>query len=304
MWKGHFEQHAIRAANRAMPAASGDSQPMAIMTKNHKPASICGVTGMICAALCIVAVACFVVFAITNRAQWAGWGGLVLLAMLVVLMQAVLAVGFFGVACSLVGIIRRETRKIVVTGLLMNVGVLLCLGIYFCLAFVIPTQKVKRDNARKREQYLATRTPEQHLFDAIAQQNLKEVESLLDHGVDSNITDSQGHRVLHVAIMNGSPEVVTCLLEHGAADDPKQPIALHLAATFGNLAMLKLFVAHGWDPNRQLDYYLNGTLVTPLDNAVAAGKTGRNKEVEIQYLSSLVVDKPRKSEQEGETITP
>ena len=266
------------------------------MTKTNKPAIICGVIGVICASLCIVTVAGFIAYVVARRTEWEGWGGLALLAMLVLLMQAVLAVGLLGTVCSFVGMIRCESRKLVVTGLLMNLGVLLCLGIYFCLAFVIPAQKTRRDLAHKRKQYLATRTPEQHLFDAIAQQKLAEVEDLLAHGVDSNVANSQGYRALHVAIMYSSLEIVTHLLEHGASDDPKQPIALHLAATFGNLEMLKLLVARGWDPNRRIDYYLNGTLVTSLDNAVAAGKTGRNKEAEIQYLLSLTGDKPKSAD--------
>jgi ankyrin repeat protein len=185
----------------------------------------------------------------------------------------------------------------VAAGLSLNLGVLLCLGLFFCFAFALPSLKMKRDRERKRAHYLATRTPEQHLLDAIGQKDLEEVRRLLEQGVDSNATHQSGRRALHHAILYGTAEIVKCLLEHGATDDPETPMALHLAATFGNIEMLKILVENGWDPNLGIDYLENGRLISPLDRAISASKTGRNREAEIRYLLGLTGGETNGAEQ-------
>jgi ankyrin repeat protein len=101
----------------------------------------------------------------------------------------------------------------------------------------------------------------------------REVESLLNLGVDPNLRDEEGLTPLHRALMHNNPynaEVVDLLLSRGAdpnarGRDGNTP--LHLAAEFNRVQAAALLLKHGADPNVR-----NARGETPLHIAAGRGR--------------------------------
>ena len=78
---------------------------------------------------------------------------------------------------------------------------------------------------------------------------VKVMKLLLQHGASINATNSDGQTALILACYVESPEMVQCLLEHGAdpniRDKEQGRTALHVAADFDHVATVKLLLKHG-----------------------------------------------------------
>jgi ankyrin repeat protein len=86
--------------------------------------------------------------------------------------------------------------------------------------------------------------PTEKLCQAIANCDLALVQKLLDEDqIDPNARDYTGRTSLHLAVVCSTPEIVGCLLDHGAYLVPRLAAGetvMHLAATRGNVEILKL----------------------------------------------------------------
>ncbi|OCK80768.1 ankyrin repeat protein [Lepidopterella palustris CBS 459.81] len=84
------------------------------------------------------------------------------------------------------------------------------------------------------------------LCQAIADSDLEHVQDWLSQeGSDPNCRDYTGRTPLHLAVTSSSPEIVQCLVDHGArlvARLADGRTALHLAAARGNVEMVKIIL--------------------------------------------------------------
>lgn len=123
---------------------------------------------------------------------------------------------------------------------------------------------------------LAVKTPEEAarlLGRGASGCRAREVEPLLNLGVDPNLRDEEGLTPLHRALMHNNPynaEVVDLLLRRGAdpnarGRDGNTP--LHLAAEFNRVQAAALLLKHGADPNA-----VNARGETPLHIAAGEGR--------------------------------
>nr|XP_037876708.1 ankyrin-2 isoform X5 [Bombyx mori] len=84
--------------------------------------------------------------------------------------------------------------------------------------------------------------------------NIEKIISLLEQGVDINVSNANGLNAIHLASKDGHVEVVRVLLERGAAIDAatkKGNTALHIASLAGQEAVVKLLVQNGAQVNIQ-----------------------------------------------------
>lgn len=219
--------------------------------KDQNPPKQWAVASVACALVCIVGTICFIAFAILRRADWQSWGGLALIALIVYMMLAVLAIGILGTLSSIIGVVRHESRAAVITGLSLNLSVLLCLGAFFFVAFVKPSMRMKRDREQRHAHYLVTRTPQQHLFDVACRRGgLAEMQKLLRDGIDPNSRHQSGIPVI-IAAVGGANVEASCLLLRSGADPELQDAqgwtALHHACTAGADECVSELLHHGAD---------------------------------------------------------
>ncbi|CAB3233076.1 unnamed protein product [Arctia plantaginis] len=83
---------------------------------------------------------------------------------------------------------------------------------------------------------------------------IEKIISLLEQGVDINVSNANGLNAIHLASKDGHVEVVRELLERGAAIDAatkKGNTALHIASLAGQEAVVKLLVQNGAQVNIQ-----------------------------------------------------
>ena len=123
----------------------------------------------------------------------------------------------------------------------------------------------------------------QLLFQAIEEEKVEAIESLLCNGVDVNIKNSDGSTPLHWAIqMNKNVEIIKCLIENGANVSAKNndgSTLLHEAAMWNdNVEVSRLLVSNGADVNANDEFG-----ITPLDLAREKG----NMAI-AEYLSNVI----------------
>ena len=90
------------------------------------------------------------------------------------------------------------------------------------------------------------------LFAAFALENAKIALSLLQHGADANVLDSEGASVLHYASQNGDEEFVWLLLNHNAdvnLRNAEGQTPLVLSSTYGHFEVCDLLVQAGANVN-------------------------------------------------------
>lgn len=86
------------------------------------------------------------------------------------------------------------------------------------------------------------------LFEAVHANDVGEVRSLLDAGMDPNSTDREGYSLLMLAAREGHISIVRLLLNHKVKVDQQNPVgetAVMLAAFKGHLETVKLIHARG-----------------------------------------------------------
>jgi ankyrin repeat protein len=115
-------------------------------------------------------------------------------------------------------------------------------------------------------------------------------------------TRPSGRRPLSVAVEFGHDDVARLLLERGADpswDEPTAPKgrSLHGAASAGNLAMVELLLAHGADPNAQIDSTADAIALatTPEIRAIIAAHGGVMPPDDDDDLVRRIVDDPTSS---------
>lgn len=108
------------------------------------------------------------------------------------------------------------------------------------------------------------------LHDAVRAADNATIETLLVGGVDVNESDFVFGTALHVAVSEGSTEIVKVLLDHGAdveaVSEQQGSRSMHLAAEFGYASVLGLLLDHGADIEAQ-----DQNQRTPLLRATTAG---------------------------------
>jgi ankyrin repeat protein len=109
------------------------------------------------------------------------------------------------------------------------------------------------------------------LTDAIKNKDVAQVKTLLQGQPDLARTGQgpQGEPLLHLAVNQGTPEIVACLLAEGADIDARRAggfTPLHDAAQLGNEEMIRLLLEHM--------AYINATTddgQTPMELAIKSG---------------------------------
>ena len=94
------------------------------------------------------------------------------------------------------------------------------------------------------------------LFAAFALENAKLALSLLQHGADANVLNSDGASVLHYASQNGDEEFVWMLLKHNAnvnLPNAEGQTPLELSSTHGHLKVCDLLVQAGANVNARVN---------------------------------------------------
>lgn len=186
-------------------------------------------------------------------------------------------VGVLSSVCSL----RHASEKMIPRRLLLANVAFLVAGTVATTADIYRQDYFGIRARRQQEQYLVTRTPVGHLFDAIREKNLHDVSALLNKNVDANAVNEQGQSALHFAITYiQDTATVKCLLDHGAKD----PLALHLAALGQNVEIVKMLIDRGWDPMSRQQIQKDKPMATPLEWAVEASASNHSSVEVIDYL--------------------
>jgi ankyrin repeat protein len=99
----------------------------------------------------------------------------------------------------------------------------------------------------------------------VAENNIKQVEKILDKGININVTDKLGRTPLHYAAIRGYVKIAELLLDRGAnvnaVDSSKQWTPLFYATFMGDQKMIELLMSRGADMtikdtfNRTVDDY-------------------------------------------------
>lgn len=91
--------------------------------------------------------------------------------------------------------------------------------------------------------------------------HVKCVNTLLKYGASVNTVDEDLHPSLFRAVVNGSSDIVSILVQAGANvtwQDKKGKTALHLASAMGHLNCLSILVQNCQSKNISLDILLDG----------------------------------------------
>jgi ankyrin repeat protein len=110
------------------------------------------------------------------------------------------------------------------------------------------------------------------LSSAALKANSTLVRLLLDSGANPSLKSSKGNYPLHDAAVSGNPDIVRALLAAGAAvgavTDVSQQTALHLAAGWGRLEVVRLLLDFGASPSAR-----NAKSRTPVEEAMENEQT-------------------------------
>ena len=97
---------------------------------------------------------------------------------------------------------------------------------------------------------LNAQTPPSKIFEAVKNNNIKEVRSLLDQGTDPNSADEDGDHLLMYAVLYSSVDCMQLLIEKGSNVNAKNKIdETALMWAVHDLAKMKLLIRNGADVN-------------------------------------------------------
>jgi len=97
---------------------------------------------------------------------------------------------------------------------------------------------------------LNAQPPSSNIFEAVKNNNIKEVKSLLEQKVDPNSVDEDGDHLLMYAALYSSPDCMQLLIENGSNVNAKNKLdETALMWSVHDLAKMKLLLEHGADVN-------------------------------------------------------
>ncbi|HJZ23146.1 MAG TPA: ankyrin repeat domain-containing protein [Candidatus Babeliales bacterium] len=124
-------------------------------------------------------------------------------------------------------------------------------------------------------------------------QHLLILRFLLEHGANPNICSNTDrildeHPALSYAVIYNCPEIISCLIEHGArvnlSNNGFAPI--HFAAMTGTRDTIMTLVRHGANPNQSLNRQMSGTCNSLSPLVMAAIAKNRDGIVALQELGA------------------
>ena len=126
--------------------------------------------------------------------------------------------------------------------------------------------------------YVMTKTLNDRLFDAIKEDDIKEVSKCLKEGAVVYTTDSKGRTPLHLTYK--SVAIAELLIEHGAdptATDNEGLTPLHNAGFYNGIEISKLVIVKGANIN-----VADNKGLTPLHKACSRGRTAVAKLLKME----------------------
>jgi ankyrin repeat protein len=145
------------------------------------------------------------------------------------------------------------------------------------------------------------------LCQAIADGDLEHVEDWCSQeGVDVNRRDYTGRTPLHLAVMASTPEVVQCLIEHGArliARLVDGRTALHIAAARGNKEMVKALMDKSLANEEDEEEKVDARRAARKAGEKAVAKSSEDETSDGDDNSSEASEVTLESEEESDSMT-
>ena len=138
--------------------------------------------------------------------------------------------------------------------------------------------------------FFSVYTQDVDIFEAVRQDNKKQIEAAIGKGVDINIIGQAGQTPLMHAVLTGKLNAVKTLLKLGADTDIGEKdgyTPIHGAAFQGRAEIAKVLIDHGVDP---LDEHDDGYM--PIHRATWGKEKRHTDTVRVLLENGVPVDEP------------